>query len=97
MGSSGCGCNNGGRNRPSREEVIVCPTKTVVNTRTNHRNVKYVHPTEVINVHKTIVRNRHSFPVSERDVYETVEENENIGRGRNRRYNDGNGNGRFFY
>ncbi|PJN89052.1 MULTISPECIES: CotD family spore coat protein [Bacillaceae] len=71
-----CNCR---RCREQREEVITDPTRTVVNTRTNRRVVKHIHPTEVINVNRTVVRNEHYYPVYERDVYETVEENVNCG------------------
>ncbi|WP_285767058.1 CotD family spore coat protein [Peribacillus sp. SI8-4] len=65
-----CNCR---KCREQREEVITDPTRTVVNTRTNRRVVKHIHPTEVINVNRTVVRNEHYYPVYERDVYETVE------------------------
>ncbi|MGE6376696.1 CotD family spore coat protein [Peribacillus muralis] len=71
-----CNCR---KCREQREEVITDPTRTVVNTRTNRRVVKHIHPTEVINVNRTVVRNEHYYPVCERDVYETVEENVDCG------------------
>lgn len=64
------GPNHHGR---SKEEVITCPTKTVVRTRTTERVRKFIHPTEIINVHKTVIRNEHHYPVYEREVNETVE------------------------
>lgn len=71
-----CNCR---RCREQREEVITNPTETVVNTRINRRVVKHVHPTEIINVNRTVVRNEHYYPVSEREVCETVEENVDCG------------------
>lgn len=66
----GCGCNHRDKDR---DEVITSPTKTVVKTRTTHRVRKHIHPTEVINVNRTVVRNEHFFPVYEREVNETVD------------------------
>jgi spore coat protein D len=74
----GCNCRKC-RGNAQRDEVIVSPTETVVNTRTRTRVVKHIHPTEVINVNRTVVRNEHYFPVTEREVNETVEENFNCG------------------
>ncbi|KMY49622.1 CotD family spore coat protein [Peribacillus loiseleuriae] len=73
-----CNCRRC-REKAQREEVITSPTKTVVNTRTKERVVKHIHPTEVINVNRTVVRNEHFFPVHEREVNEVVEENFNCG------------------
>ena len=75
----GCNCRKC-RERSQRDEVVVSPTETVVNTRTRTRVVKHIHPTEVINVNRTVVRNEHFYPVREREVNETVEENYNCGR-----------------
>ncbi|WP_082686803.1 spore coat protein [Bacillus sp. FJAT-27445] len=69
-----CGCHG------MEEDVIVYPTETIVNTRTNTRVVKRIHPTEIINVHRTIIRNENFFPVTERNVNETIEENFDCGR-----------------
>ncbi|WP_099157736.1 CotD family spore coat protein [Virgibacillus ndiopensis] len=57
---------------PAQDEVIVNPTERVVNTRTNRRTVKNIHPTEVENVNRTIIRNEHYYPVSNSEVNETV-------------------------
>jgi len=64
--------------QPNREEVITNPTETIVNVRENNRVVRHIHPTEVINVNRTIVRNEHYYPVTEREVNETVEENVDV-------------------
>lgn len=56
-----------------REEIITCPTKTVVRTRTREEVRKHIHPTEVINVNRTIIKNEHHYPVYEREVNEIVE------------------------
>lgn len=69
-----CGCHRG-----PQEKVIVYPTETIVNTRTQTRIVKRVFPTEIINVNRTIVRNENFYPVTERTVNETVEETFNCG------------------
>ncbi|OZI10678.1 hypothetical protein CEW92_15600 [Bacillaceae bacterium SAS-127] len=71
-----CGCRRG---RPEGDNVIVNPTETVVNTRTNTKVVKTIHPTEVINVNRTVIRNENFYPVTEREVNETVVENYNCG------------------
>ncbi|WP_313429642.1 CotD family spore coat protein [Siminovitchia terrae] len=62
-----------GPNHGKREEIITCPTKTEVRTRTTERVRKFIHPTEIINVHRTVIRNEHVYPVHEREVHETVE------------------------
>ncbi|QHA36319.1 hypothetical protein D5E69_11120 [Rossellomorea marisflavi] len=67
-----------------RDEVIVNPTQRVVNTRTKTRTVKNIHPTEIINVNRTIVRNENYYPVRTREVNETVVENYDCGRDINR-------------
>ncbi|GGB41608.1 hypothetical protein GCM10011409_18910 [Lentibacillus populi] len=64
--------NDNHRNR-RQEDIITCPTKTVVRTKTTERVRKHIHPTEVINVNRTVIRNEHYYPVYEREVNETVE------------------------
>ena len=71
------GCE--GNKRPQSDSVEVSPTETVVNTRTKKRVVKNIHPTEVINVNRTIIRNEHFYPVTEREVNETVVEDYDCG------------------
>lgn len=56
-----------------REETITHPTRTVVRTRTTEQVKKHIHPTEIINVNRTVIRNEHFYPVYEREVNETVE------------------------
>ncbi|MDY0394950.1 CotD family spore coat protein [Virgibacillus halophilus] len=59
-----CNCHHSNRNNCNcrgKEEVVVDPTRTIVNTNTRKRVVKHVHPTEVINVNRTVVRNEHFF------------------------------------
>ncbi|WP_181351320.1 spore coat protein [Thalassobacillus sp. CUG 92003] len=63
----------------SQEETIVHPTERVVKTRTNHRTVRNIHPTEVENVNRTIVRNENYYPVTESNVNETVVEDYDCG------------------
>lgn len=72
-----CGCNR--RRRPQHDNVEVSPTETVVNTRTKKRVVKHVHPTEVINVNRKVIKNKHFYPVNEREVNETVVEDYDCG------------------
>ncbi|MFW0781201.1 CotD family spore coat protein [Rossellomorea marisflavi] len=69
---------------PDRDEVIVNPTQRVVNTRTKTRTVKNIHPTEIINVNRTIIRNENYYPVRTREVNETGVENYDCGRDVNR-------------
>ncbi|MCU9612337.1 spore coat protein [Caldibacillus lycopersici] len=75
------GCNNNNQSgcEKHREEVIVSPTERIVNTRTNTRTIKRIHPTEIINVNRTIIRNENFYPVTEREVNETIEENYDCG------------------
>lgn len=74
----GCNCRYCREDR-ERDEVYTGPTERVVKTNTRTRRVKHIHPTEVINVNRTVVRNEHYYPVTERDVYETIEEDFNCG------------------
>lgn len=95
-----CGCHRSNRNRNcgcnnNVDEVIVNPTRIVENTRTRNKVVKHIHPTEVVNVNRTIVRNEHFFPVREREVNEKVEENFNCGTDPRRRGNCRPFGGRF--
>ena len=69
-------CNN---NDVSPIEEVVYPTRTVVNNNTNHRTVRSIRPIEVINVNRTVVRNENYYPVTERDVNETVVEEYDCG------------------
>lgn len=57
----------------TRVETITCPTKKVVRTKTTEIVRKHIHPTEIINVNRTIIRNEHHYPVHEREVQETIE------------------------
>ena len=88
-----CNCNRRCRcEKPQWDDVVISPTEKIVNKRTKHRVVKHIHPTEVINVNREIIRNEHFYPITEREVHETLEENYNCGRNINnhRRYR-GNG------
>jgi spore coat protein D len=66
-------------NRVSPVEDIIHPTKTVVRTTTNERRIRNIHPTEIINVNRTVVSNENFFPVTERQVNETVVEDFDCG------------------
>ncbi|OZU88969.1 hypothetical protein CIL03_08085 [Virgibacillus indicus] len=72
-------CQNNNSVSPAQDKMIVNPTKRVKNIRTNHRVVKNIHPTEVVNVNRTVIRNENYFPVTNSDVNETVVENYNCG------------------
>lgn len=72
-------------NRNREEEVITCPTETVVNTHTREKVIKHIHPKEIINVHRTVIKHKHRYPVCERDVFETVVEGDDRGCGRHNR------------
>lgn len=69
-----CDCSKCRKRRKERnkEEVITCPTKTETRTRTKEKVVKHIHPKEIINVHRTVIRHKHEYPVFEKDVFETV-------------------------
>lgn len=89
-----CGCNN------NQVEDIVSPTETIVNTRTKTRTIRRIHPTEIINVNRTVIRNENFFPVTEREVNETVVEDFNCGSDLNNprcRRNNGNNGGRGLF
>lgn len=61
------------------EDVRVHPTRHEVRTTNSVKTVKNIHPTEIKNVHRTIVRNENYYPVRESNVNETVVENYDCG------------------
>ncbi|XXM73848.1 spore coat protein [Lysinibacillus sphaericus] len=69
------GYQNSRKNCSDNEETIVNPTRRIVKTRTNERVVNNVHPTEIVEVNRTIVKNRNYYPVTRSQVNETVVEN----------------------
>lgn len=73
-GNSGCGSVS-----PSQDEVIVNPVRRVTNTNTNYRTVRNIHPTEVQNVNRTVIRNENYYPVYNNNVNETVVQNYDCG------------------
>ncbi len=79
LGASDNNCGRKCSNRVSPVEDVVHPTRTVVRTTTNERRIRNIHPTEVINVNRTVVRNENYFPVTERQVNETVVEDFDCG------------------
>lgn len=79
-GHHGCGCSKcRNNNNNDNVETITSPTRQVVRTTTDHKTVRYIHPTKIKNVHRTIVRNENYYPVSESDFGETVVENYECG------------------
>ncbi|MEH6944862.1 CotD family spore coat protein, partial [Bacillus sp. JJ722] len=70
----GCDCNKCKKRRKEKrkEKIITCPTKTEKRIRTKKKVVKHIHPKEIINVHRTVIKHKHEYPVCERDVFETV-------------------------
>lgn len=81
MSRNHCGCNDNRGNVQGAQDVktIVEPTETIVRVNTTKRTVRRIHPTEIINVNRTVVRNENFFPVTERQVNEVVQENFNCG------------------
>jgi spore coat protein D len=71
--------NNSRRNCSDREETIVNPTRRIVNTRTNERIINNVHPTEIVDVNRTIIKNRNYYPVTRSQVNETFVEDYDCG------------------
>ncbi|PWU69227.1 CotD family spore coat protein [Gracilibacillus dipsosauri] len=72
-------CNKRNAVSPDREETFVHPTRRVQNTRTEYQTVKNIHPTEVRNVNRTVIRNQNYYPVYNSDVNETVVEDYDCG------------------
>ncbi|WP_181347334.1 CotD family spore coat protein [Thalassobacillus sp. CUG 92003] len=58
---------------------MVSPTERVVKTRTTRRVVRNIHPTEVINVNREIIRNENYYPVTNTEVNETIVEDYDCG------------------
>ncbi|MFS0752355.1 spore coat protein [Oceanobacillus sp. 1P07AA] len=102
-GYRGCKCSKcqNHNNNNDYVETITSPTRQIVRNTTDHRTVRYIHPTKIKNVHRTIVRNENYYPVSESDFEETVVENYDCGSDVNDSSNcrrvgsesNGNGNG----
>jgi len=60
------GLNNfNGTGNGNNVETIVDPTRTIVNTTTNRRTVRRVHPTHIINVNRNITRVENYYPVTQ--------------------------------
>ncbi|MET3195044.1 CotD family spore coat protein [Gottfriedia sp. OAE603] len=55
------------------------PTQRVTNTNTYYRTVRNIHPTEVENINRTVIRNENYYPVYNSDVNETVVKNYDCG------------------
>ncbi|MEN1968251.1 CotD family spore coat protein [Lentibacillus sp. N15] len=72
-------CQNNNSVSPANDEVIVNPARRVEKTKTNTRVVKNIHPTEVVNVNRTVIRNENYYPVTHSNVNETVVENYDCG------------------
>ena len=55
-------------------KVIKCPTRKIVKTKTSEKIIKHIHPTEITHVKKTIIKNKHFYPVYEKEVHKCYEE-----------------------
>ncbi|MED4718466.1 CotD family spore coat protein [Bacillus badius] len=74
-------CNRRGHcGHHHNEDIVVSPTETIVHTTTNYQTVKHIHPTEIVHVNRHVIRNEHFYPVTEREVNETIVENYDCGR-----------------
>lgn len=60
-------------------ETIVFPTENIVNTTTNRRTVRQVHPTHILNVNRNITRVENFFPVTESEKDINIVEEFNCG------------------
>ncbi|MCK6205578.1 CotD family spore coat protein [Bacillus infantis] len=81
-----CNCRKC-RERAAADKTIVSPTDTVVRNNTRTKTIRRIHPTEIVNVNRTIIRNENYFPVTERTVNETIVENFDCGRDPNNNRN----------
>ncbi|MED5050563.1 hypothetical protein B6A27_03985 [Anoxybacillus sp. UARK-01] len=61
-GVSDFGCN--GSNNNNTEKTIVYPTRTIVNTTTNHHVIRRVHPTRIVNVTRDVYRVEDYYPTT---------------------------------
>ncbi|MGE6629183.1 CotD family spore coat protein [Bacillus sp. NPDC077027] len=70
-----------GSRRGNNEEVetIVLPTKNIVNTTTNVRTVRRIHPTHITNVNKNIKRIENYYPVTHSVINECYVEEYDCG------------------
>ncbi|KRG12102.1 hypothetical protein ACA30_20930 [Virgibacillus soli] len=60
-------------------ETVFYPTKNVVNTTTNRKTIRRVHPTHVKNINKNITRVENYYPVTESEKDINIVENYNCG------------------
>ncbi|MDQ0226876.1 CotD family spore coat protein [Metabacillus niabensis] len=61
-------------------ETIFEPTENIVNTTTNRRTVRRVHPTHIEHINRNIVRVENYYPVTQSEVEETYVEEFDCGR-----------------
>lgn len=59
------GCDGGDEGHKGSEEVIVSPTKEIVNIRKHYHTIKRIHPTHIKNIDKKITRIENYYPVTE--------------------------------
>ncbi|MGO0713292.1 CotD family spore coat protein [Bacillus subtilis] len=57
--------NHNSCNENNHTETKVSPTKNLVNTTTNVRTIRRVHPTHITNVNKNITRIENFYPVTQ--------------------------------
>lgn len=77
MSRDNCQCSR--CRNSNRDDVRVHPTRHEVRTTNSVKTVKNIHPTEIKNVHRNIIRNENYYPVRESNVNETVVENYDCG------------------
>lgn len=52
-------------------ETIVSPTRNIVNTTTNRRTIRRVHPTHIQNINENLIRVENYYPVTQSTENET--------------------------
>ncbi|WP_082233090.1 CotD family spore coat protein [Halobacillus massiliensis] len=80
-----CRCSKCAKKK-DKQNTIVHPTRKIVKKDTEVEVVKNIYPTEVINVHKKVIKKKNYYPVVEKDVYEIVVEEFNCGKDKNKCY-----------
>ncbi|MFP7230924.1 CotD family spore coat protein [Bacillus subtilis] len=78
-GNNGGNNGNNGFNGGNNAETIVSPTRNVVNTTTNQRTVRRVHPTHIVNVNRNITRVENYYPVTQSVKNENIVEEYDCG------------------
>ncbi|WP_353855159.1 spore coat protein [Bacillus sp. Bos-x628] len=67
------------RGNQGEVETVVSPTRQIVNTTTNEKTIRKIHPTHITNVNKHIKRIENYYPVTQTEQNEYIVEEYDCG------------------